>query len=129
MCWTWIGIRCRGSLADHQRDPEAVAALVRLLTARMPTEGPAYALSLKAVHALGAIGGTGAEQALRAVAEGVDHPSQVRWEAAVELGIEDDLGFDEDEMTGSPVRWQQGDTGEAGPGGQAEADDDGSDQA
>jgi hypothetical protein len=116
-----------GEVADHERDPEAVPAIVRLLTARMPTDGPAYALSLKALQALGTIGGAEAEQALRAIAEDDDHPSQVRWEAAVELGIEDDLGFDEDEMTGPPVRWHEGDTGEAGPGGQAEADGDRSD--
>lgn len=95
-----------GEVADHERDAEAVPAIVRLLTARLPSDGPAYALSLKAVQALGSIGGTGAENALRAVAEDAGHPDPVRWEAAVELGIEDDLGFDEDEMTGPPARWR-----------------------
>jgi len=89
-----------GEVADHERDAEAVPAIVRLLAARLPSERPAYALSLKAVRALGAIGGAEAEHALRAVADGADHPGRVRWEAAVELGIEDDLGFDEDAMTG-----------------------------
>jgi hypothetical protein len=118
-----------GEVADHERDTEAVAAIARLLADRLPSDGPAYALTLKAVQALGAIGGTEAEQVLRAVAEGADHPAPVRWEAAVELGIEDDLGFDEDEMTGPVVRWHTEGTGEAGPGGQAGAADGGSDQA
>lgn len=117
-----------GEVADHERDVEAVRAIVRLLTARLPSDGPAYALSLKAVQALGAIGGAEAERALRDVAEDAGRPAPVRWEAAIELGIEDDLGFDEDEMTGPPVRWHAGDTGDAGPAGQAEADDDGSDR-
>lgn len=91
-----------GEIADHERDAETVTAIVRLLTDRMPSDGPSYGLSLKAVQALGAIGGAEAEQALRAVAEGAGHPNPVRWEAAVELGIEDELGFDEDEMTALP---------------------------
>jgi hypothetical protein len=95
-----------GEVSDHERDAEAVPAIVRLLTARLPSDGPAYALSLKAVQALGSIGGTEAEHALRAIAEAAEHPGPVRWEAAVELGIEDDLGFDEDEMTGPPARWR-----------------------
>lgn len=70
-----------GEIADHERDAEAVTAIVRLLADRLPSDGPSYGLSLKAVQALGAIGGAEAEQALRAVAEGADHPKPVRWEA------------------------------------------------
>lgn len=88
-----------GEAATDDADPNAVPALHALLTARLPTEAPPYALCLKTLQALGAIGGRRAEEILRAVAVG-DHPKVLKWEAAVELGIEDELGFDEDEMTG-----------------------------
>ncbi|MEU6854034.1 hypothetical protein ABZ901_29415 [Actinacidiphila alni] len=87
-----------GEAAAGDADPAAVAALHSLLVARLPAAAPPYALLLKIVHALGAIGGGRAEEILRSVAVG-EHPKPLKWEAAVELGIEDDLGFDEDEMT------------------------------
>lgn len=89
-----------GEVATDDGDPDAVPALHRLLAARLTTEGPGYWLCLKAVEALGAIGGPRAEEILHAVAVG-DYPKPVKWQAAVELAIEDELGFDEDEMTGS----------------------------
>jgi hypothetical protein len=87
-----------GEIATADAAPEAVQALRALLTSRLPTETPPYALCLKTLQVLGAIGGQQAEGTLRAVALG-DHPKILKWEAAVELGIEDELGFDEDEMT------------------------------
>lgn len=90
-----------GEVATDDGEPDAVPALHRLLTARLTTEGPGYWLCLKTVEALGAIGGPRAEEILHAVAVG-DYPKPVKWQAAVELAIEDELGFDEGEMTGSP---------------------------
>jgi hypothetical protein len=48
-------------------------------------------------------GGQQTDDRLHGLAEDAGRPAPVRWEAAVELGIEDDHGFDEDEMTGPPL--------------------------
>jgi hypothetical protein len=90
-----------GGVAANDGDPDAVPALSRLLTARVTADAPAHALCLKTVEALGAIGGPLAEESLHAIAVG-NYPKPLKWQAAVELGIEDELGFDEDEMTSSP---------------------------
>jgi HEAT repeat protein len=66
---------------------EAVPALTALVTSRAPHDGPYYGLCLKAVAALGAIGGPAARDALRALASG-DLPQPVRRQAAARLGIE-----------------------------------------
>ncbi|MEU7281998.1 hypothetical protein AB0A69_24965 [Streptomyces sp. NPDC045431] len=80
---------------------EAVPALAALIDGRRESgaDAPYFALSLKCVHALGGIGTAEAQAVLRTVATG-DHPGVLRWNAAVELGIEDELGYDEDEMLG-----------------------------
>ncbi|NLU66644.1 HEAT repeat domain-containing protein [Streptomyces sp. HNM0574] len=79
--------------------PQAVPVLAQLL--REWPRDPYRWLSLKCVRSLGAIGGERARRALREMAEG-DGPDPLRWNAAVELGIEDELGFDEEEMDVCP---------------------------
>ena len=79
--------------------PAAVEAITQVFTGRVHSDGPAYWLCLKCVQALGNIGSSPAKAFLRDIAEG-EHPPRLKWEAAVELGIEDLLGFDEDEMCG-----------------------------
>lgn len=81
------------------RAAEAVPAVVALLTARYAAEAPYFSLSVKCIYALGTIGTAEANKALRAIATG-DWPNPLRWNAAVELRIEDELGFDEDDMLG-----------------------------
>lgn len=83
----------------------AVPVISRVFEEELDGDAPGYWLCKKCIAALGAVHfalqGTRASDAadfLRQVATG-DYPNQLKWEAAVELGIEDDLGFDEDEMT------------------------------
>jgi hypothetical protein len=80
---------------------EAAPALRALVELRAPHDGPYYGLCLKAVGALGAIGGPAAEEALSALARG-DHPHPVRRQAAARLGIVHELGLDEGQMLSSP---------------------------
>ncbi|MFF9691142.1 hypothetical protein [Streptomyces sp. NPDC014623] len=77
----------------------------RVFEEEIDGDAPGYWLCKKCIAALGAVhfalqGARASDAAdfLRQVATG-DYPNQLKWEAAVELGIEDDLGFDEDEMT------------------------------
>lgn len=94
-----------GYLEDHVEilgelaNPTAVDAIIQVFTGREHSDGPSYSLCLKCIQALGNIGNPTAREFLRGIAEG-DHPPRLKWEAAVELEIEDDLGFDEDEMCG-----------------------------
>lgn len=83
----------------------AVPVIIRVFQEELDDDAPAYWLCKKCISALGTVhfslGGERTSDAadfLRQVATG-DYPNQLKWEAAVELGIEDDLGFDEDEMT------------------------------
>lgn len=84
----------------------AVPTVIHVFHEELDNDGPAYWTCKKCIAALGtvhfALGDEhdgGASAFLRQVATG-DYPKPLKWEAAVELGIEDDLGFDEDEMTG-----------------------------
>ncbi|MDI3402528.1 hypothetical protein [Streptomyces cavernicola] len=95
-------------LAEILGEIESVAAvptLIRVFEEELVDDAPAYWLCKTCVDALGTVhfvygaeGDGGASGFLREVATG-DYPDQLRWEAAVELQIEDELGFDEDEMT------------------------------
>ncbi|MEU1694636.1 hypothetical protein ABZ590_25110 [Streptomyces hirsutus] len=83
----------------------AVPVIARVFEEELDGDAPGYWLCKKCIAALGAVhfalqGARTSDAAdfLRQVATG-DYPNQLKWEAAVELGIEDDLGFDEDEMT------------------------------
>ncbi|GAA0477102.1 HEAT repeat domain-containing protein [Streptomyces olivaceiscleroticus] len=92
-----------GYLEDHIEilgelaKPTAVDTIIQVFTEREDSDGPAYWLCLKCIQALGSIGTPPAREFLRSIAEG-DHPPRLKWEAAVDLQIEDELGFDEDEM-------------------------------
>ncbi|MDX6740107.1 hypothetical protein [Actinocorallia sp. A-T 12471] len=75
-------------------------AIFRMLERRIASDGPAYWLSQKAILALGEFGTVESDGFLRKMT-GKDWPDPVRWHSAVALGVEDDLGFDEDQMLGS----------------------------
>ncbi|MGW2486754.1 hypothetical protein ACWCV9_05965 [Streptomyces sp. NPDC001606] len=78
---------------------EAVGALGLLLQERMESDAPYFSLCIKIIQSLGDIDTPEAQDVLRSVASG-DWPKPLKWHAAEELGIEEELGFDEDEMLG-----------------------------
>ncbi|WP_157862293.1 HEAT repeat domain-containing protein [Wenjunlia vitaminophila] len=80
------------------QDSCAVSVLVRIFEHSWPGEMPFPSLSRKCIEALGAIGTEESFAAARRIAVNESYPSPLRWYAAIELGIEDELGFDEDEM-------------------------------
>ncbi|MDX3454230.1 HEAT repeat domain-containing protein [Streptomyces sp. ME02-8801-2C] len=84
------------------RAPEAVEAISSLVQGRKDSDGPMYALCVKGIQSLGEIGTPEANRFLKGIAtsEPSAWPAPLRWHAAEELGIEDELGFDEDEMLG-----------------------------
>ncbi len=84
------------------RAPEAVEAIFSLVQGRKGVDGPLYALCVKGIQSLGEIGTPEANRFLKDIAtsEPSAWPAPLRWHAAEELGIEDELGFDEDEMLG-----------------------------
>ncbi|MFD3626595.1 hypothetical protein [Streptomyces sp. NPDC058698] len=84
------------------RAPEGVEPISSLVQERKDTDGPFFSFCAKGIQALGEIGGAEAERFLRSVAvsEPGAWPNPLRWHAAEELGIEDELGFDEDDMLG-----------------------------
>jgi hypothetical protein len=88
-----------GELADQQ----AAGPLFRLVgrTVRAGTDAPAYWLCQKAVFSLAEIGTDEADAHLTELT-GEAWPGPVRWHAAVALGIEDELGFDEDQLLNEP---------------------------
>lgn len=77
----------------------SVQSIFRVAEESAEADAPAYWLIQKAILALGEIGTPEADECLRAMTEPA-WAAPVRWHAAVMLGIEDDLGFDEDEMLG-----------------------------
>ncbi|MCX4824684.1 HEAT repeat domain-containing protein [Streptomyces sp. NBC_01142] len=77
--------------------PEAVPALSRVIDTHREPDAPYFPLCIKAIQSLSEIGTPEAEAVLRTVATG-DGPAPLRWHAAEELGIEEELGYDEDEM-------------------------------
>ncbi|MFI1362447.1 hypothetical protein [Streptomyces griseochromogenes] len=81
------------------RAPEAVGPLGRLLHDRWESDAPFFSLCTKIIRSLAEIGTPEAHAVLRDVATG-DRPEPLKWHAAEELGIEEELGFDEDEMLG-----------------------------
>ncbi|WP_329275863.1 hypothetical protein [Streptomyces sp. NBC_01451] len=84
------------------RAPEAVEAISSLVQGRKDSDGPLYALCVKGIQSLAEIGTPEANRFLKGIAtsEPSAWPAPLRWHAAEELGIEDELGFDEDEMLG-----------------------------
>jgi hypothetical protein len=82
------------------REPRAVASLFRVAERSVSKDAPAYWLCQKVISSLGEIGTPEASERLLQMTD-KSWPNVVRWYAAVELQIEDELGFDEDRMLGS----------------------------
>ena len=84
------------------RAPEAVEVISSLVQGRKDSDGPLYALCVKGIQSLGETGTTEANRFLKGVATSDPSawPAPLRWHAAEELGIEDELGFCEDERLG-----------------------------
>jgi len=81
------------------REVDAVDCLTNLAERTILTDGPSYWLIQKIIGSLGDIGTHDAREYLLAMTK-EPWPKVLRWHAAVELQIEDELGFDEDEMLG-----------------------------
>ncbi len=75
----------------------AVACLFRVAERSVSEDAPAYWLCQKVIASLGEIGAPQAVECLRRMTAS-SWPDVVRWHAAVELEIEEELGFDEDRM-------------------------------
>ncbi|MFF3408325.1 HEAT repeat domain-containing protein [Streptomyces sp. NPDC002742] len=84
------------------RAPEAVDVIGALVRERKGSDGPFFPLCVKGVQSLGEIGTPEALALLRGIATSTpeEWPGPLRWHAAEQLGIEDELGFDEDMMLG-----------------------------
>ncbi|MFC8620516.1 hypothetical protein ACFT9M_29420 [Micromonospora purpureochromogenes] len=78
-----------------------VPSIIGFMNRRLPSDRPYFTTAIKCVSCLGEIGSDEARKALRELT-GPELPDPVRWHAAVELGMEDELGFDEDEMLNFP---------------------------
>ncbi|MQS06334.1 hypothetical protein [Streptomyces alkaliphilus] len=78
---------------------EAAGSVFRAAKRLLESDAPGYWLAQKAVLSLGEIGTPEALECLRVMTL-PSWPDVVRWEAAVELGVEEELGFDEETMVG-----------------------------
>lgn len=78
---------------------EAVDALSSLLNERARFDAAEDALCLKCIWSLAAIDTEKSRASLMKIAIG-NYPDLLKWHAAYELQIEEELGFDEDSMTG-----------------------------
>ncbi|OEV29140.1 hypothetical protein AN219_18135 [Streptomyces nanshensis] len=83
------------------RAESAVPAIRDLIKSEKDRDSPYFSLTTKCIQALGEIGSDDGDETLREVATG-EYPNVLKWHAAVELGIEDELGFEEDEMLQYP---------------------------
>ncbi|MFX4295382.1 HEAT repeat domain-containing protein [Streptomyces bohaiensis] len=81
------------------RETDAVACLCRVAEGSLGEDAPAYWLCQKVIASLAVIGTPEAFEGLRRMTT-QSWPDVVRWHAAVELEVEDELGFDEDQMLG-----------------------------
>ncbi|MEW1659734.1 HEAT repeat domain-containing protein [Streptomyces sp. NPDC093707] len=79
------------------RDVSAVTCLSRVAERSVVEDAPAYWLCQKVIASLGEIGTPESLECVRQMTT-QPWPNPVRWHAAVELEIEDELGFDEDQM-------------------------------
>jgi len=79
------------------RETDAATSLFRVAENSVSEDAPAYWLCQKVISSLAEIG---TPEALQYIHQMTDRswPDVVRWHAAVELRIEDELGFDEDRM-------------------------------
>lgn len=90
-------------LLGELRAPEGVEPVAALVRERKSADGPYFTFCVKAaLQSLGKIGTPEALGFLRSIATGdpAAWPDPLRRHAAEELGIEDELGFDEDRMRG-----------------------------
>ncbi|MFE1963305.1 HEAT repeat domain-containing protein [Streptomyces sp. NPDC059479] len=78
---------------------DAVPCLFRVVERSVGEDAPAYWLCQKVISSLGEIGTPEALGRIRQMTA-APWPDVVRWHAAVELRIEEELGFDEDRMLG-----------------------------
>ncbi|MFJ4439281.1 HEAT repeat domain-containing protein [Streptomyces sp. NPDC088923] len=78
---------------------EAVPVIEKVLRDSVLSDAPYYLLCVKCIHSLGRIGTAAARDVLHQFVDSA-WPDQIRWHSAVELEIEEELGFDEDEMLG-----------------------------
>ncbi|MBU7600363.1 HEAT repeat domain-containing protein [Streptomyces sp. P38-E01] len=78
---------------------KAVAPVALLLNSRAQGDEIDQSLCLKCINALAIIDTNEARATLEGIALG-DNPNLLRWHAALALEIEEELGFDEDLMTG-----------------------------
>lgn len=81
------------------REVGAVSSLFRVAEDSVSKDAPAYWLCQKVISSLGEIGTPEALDRIRQMTA-QSWPDAVRWHAAVELDIEDELGFDEGQMLG-----------------------------
>jgi HEAT repeat protein len=78
---------------------DCASTIFRVMTDSLESDAPAYWLSQKAILALEDLDTDESRQLLFSMTSD-DWPQIIRWHAAVALNIEDELGFDEDEMLG-----------------------------
>lgn len=81
------------------RAVHAAASIFRLLERSLNSDAPAYWLSQKIIFALHELDTVEADGYLWSMTRS-DWPNPIRWHAAVALGVEEGLGFDEDQMLG-----------------------------
>ncbi|MEU5425048.1 HEAT repeat domain-containing protein [Streptomyces olivoreticuli] len=81
------------------QEADAAACLLRVAERSVSKDAPAYWLCQKVISSLGEIGTPEAFELTRQMTA-PPWPDAVRWHAAAELGIEEELGFDEDRMLG-----------------------------
>lgn len=77
----------------------AVASIFRVAERSVQADAPGYWLCQKVISSLSEIGTVEALGHLREMTA-PSWPDVVRWHAAVELGMEEELGFNEDQMLG-----------------------------
>ena len=78
---------------------EAAVDIYRLVERSVESDAPAYWLCQKAMLSLSDLGTDEARSYLRAMTTR-EWPDPIRWHAAVALCVEDELGFEEDDMLG-----------------------------
>ncbi|MER6640200.1 HEAT repeat domain-containing protein [Streptomyces microflavus] len=79
------------------READAATCLFRVAEGSVHSDAPAYWLCQKVISSLGEIGTPEALSQIRQMTAQA-WPDVIRWHAAVELGIEDELGFNESQM-------------------------------
>lgn len=84
------------------REPDAISEISKVFEERWPSEDPGHSFSIKCIIAINDISGEDADKTLRGIATG-NYPNVLKWHAAEELDITEELGFDEEEMLSDPT--------------------------